>query len=325
MIQDPPVFENASEYNYLFQDIDDSLLLAKSLFPELLQLSTIDDYKDNIHSLLTMLVDSGYLKGSDYESYFSKLYFEAKIQWKKQQGKDESKLQKSDDDNITAKNSRYIDNGNDNDEYNALEDYAVLLMPFYDKNPNVPKYIDKLLQSRDTTIKLKATILLLRNNKPVADSIIHALAASDKYRFDLYKELKSIDKQKVFPKNYLNQLDITRSQLATAYTKNNLYAIQFVDKKLVQVKQKKGFVYYFKYKPEKDDEWQIGISGLQPVSLKEVNDNDELVKLTNKKIKLNQSEEEQFDKQLKRLIFSLHKSAASFYSDNDYYLGRSNE
>ncbi|HLY71544.1 MAG TPA: hypothetical protein VKR53_17535, partial [Puia sp.] len=68
-----------------------------------------------------------------------------------------------------------------------------------------------------------------------------------------------------------------------------------------------------------------GISGLQPLSLKEVNDNDDLVKLTNKKIKPNQSEEEQFDKQLKRLIFSLHKSAASFYSDNDYYLGRSND
>jgi uncharacterized protein YbaP (TraB family) len=324
MIQDPPVFENSSEYNYLFQDIDDSLLLAKSLFPELLQLSTIDDYKDNIHSQLTMLVDSGYLKGSDYESYFSKLYFEAKIQWKKQQGKDESQLQKSDNDNATIKNSRYTDNGSD-EEYNALEDYAVLLMPFYEKNPNVPKFIDKLLQSRDTTVKLKATILLLRNNKPVADSIIHALAASDKYRFDLYKQLEAIDKQKVFPKTYLNQLDITRSQLAAAYTKNNLYAIQFVDKKLVQVKEKKGFVYYFRYKPEKDDDWQIGISGLQPVSLKEVNDNDDLVKLTNRKIKPNQSEEEQFDKQLKRLLFSLHKSAASFYSDNDYYLGRSNE
>ncbi len=323
LVQDPPVFDNSSEYNYLFQDIDDSLSLAKSLFPELLQLSSIDDYKENIHSLLTTLVDSGYLKGSDYESYFGKIYFEAKIQWKKQQGKDESQLQKNDNDNSTS-TSRYSD-ADENDESNELEDYAVLLMPFYDKNPNVPKFIDKLLRSRDSSLKLKTTILLLRNSKPVADSIIQSLAASDQYRFDLYKQLKEIDEEKIFPKKYLTQLDIARSQLAAAHVKNDFYAIEFVDKKLIQFKQRKGFVYYFKYKPEKDDDWQIGISGMQPTSLKTVSDNNDFVRLTNKKIKPNQSIEEQFDKQLKKLMFSMHKSAASFYIDNDYYLGRSNE
>jgi len=320
LIQDPPVFENSSEYNYFFQDIDDSLALAKNLFPELLQLSSIDDYKDNIHSLLTMLVDSGYLKGSDYSSYFSKLYFEAKIQWKKQQGKDESQLQKNDD-NQTSVN-RYSDADNDNENYGELEDYAVLLMPFYDKNPSVPKFIDRLLMSRDSSLKLKAAILMLRNNKPVADSIILSFAASDKYRFAFYKQLKEINHAKIFPKKYLNQLDIARSQLAAMHAKTNLYAIEFVDKKLVQVKEKKGYVYYFRYKPEKEDDWEIGISGLQPVSLQNIGENEDLVKLTNRKIKPNQPEEEQFDKQFRRLMFSLHKGAASFYTDNEYSLGR---
>ena len=166
---------------------------------------------------------------------------------------------------------------------------------------------------------------MLRNSKPVADSIIQSLAASDQYRFDLYKQLKEIDEEKIFPKKYLTQLDIARSQLAAAHVKNDFYAIEFVDKKLIQFKQRKGFVYYFKYKPEKDDDWQIGISGMQPTSLKTVSDNNDFVRLTNKKIKPNQSIEEQFDKQLKKLMFSMHKSAASFYIDNDYYLGRSNE
>src|SRR5579871_86115 len=321
LVQDPPVFDNGSEYNYLFQDIGDSLQLAKTLFPELLQLSSIDDYKESVHSLLTTLVDSGYLKGADYESYFSKLYFEAKIQWKRQQGKDEAKLQKNNDDNSASGRYSDIDNG-DNDEYNGLEDYAVLLMPFYDKNPNVPKFIDKLLQSRDQSLQLRTAVLLIRNNKPVADSIIHSLAASNRYRFELYKQLKAIDKDKKFPKLYLTQLDIARSQLASAHVKSDLFAIEYVDKKLVQLKDKKGYVYFFKYKPEKDDDWQMGISGLQPANLKDVDDNNDLVRLTNKKIKPNQAEEEQFNKQLKRLLFSKHRSAASFYIDNDYYIGR---
>jgi len=38
LIRDPPVFDNSSDYNYLFQDIGDSLSLERILFPELLQM-----------------------------------------------------------------------------------------------------------------------------------------------------------------------------------------------------------------------------------------------------------------------------------------------
>ena len=88
MTQDPPVFDNGSDYNSLFRDIGDSLALARTLFPALLQLAAVDDYKTNIQSLLSDLVDSSYLQAHDYEGYFSQIYFDAKIQWKKQEGKE---------------------------------------------------------------------------------------------------------------------------------------------------------------------------------------------------------------------------------------------
>ena len=322
LIQDPPVFENSSDYNYLFQDITDSLNLAKSLFPEVLQLSTIDDYRDNLHSLLTTLVDSGYLGGNEYATYFSKIYFEAKIQWKKQLSKDEMHLQKGEDDPGPGRNNRLSSDDSYAEENTELDDYAVLLLPFYEKNVNVRIFIDKLLRSSNLELRLRTAILLLRHDLAVSDTIILSLASNDKYRFELYKKLEEINRLILFPKKFLTQVDIARSQLSMAYTKNELFAIEFVDKKIIQVKQNRGYVYYFRYKPEKDDDWQIGISGLQPQSLKEISDNDDLVKLTNRKIRPNQSLEEQFDRQLKRVIFGLHKSAASFYTDNDYFLGR---
>ena len=179
-MQDPPVFDNSSDYNYLFRDLGDSLLLTRSLFPDLLQLLTVDDYKDNVHGLLTSLVDSGYLKASDYESYFSKLFFDAKIQLKKQQAREEQQLQKNEDDNNST--SQYDDpDKNNDDDYTDLENYAVVLMPFYDKNPNVSHFFDKLLQSKDASLRLVITVLLLRNSKKVPDSIIFSLASNDKY------------------------------------------------------------------------------------------------------------------------------------------------
>jgi uncharacterized protein YbaP (TraB family) len=324
IMQDPPVFENTSDYSYLFQDLNDSLSLTSSLFPDLLQLMSVDDYKDNVHGLLTSLVDSGYLKANDYESYFSKLMFDAKIQLKKQQARDEQQLQKNDDDNNSV--SRYTDpEKSDDDDYSDLENYAVVLMPFYDKNASVPHFFDKLLQSKDANLRLGITVLLLRNNKKVPDSTIQNLASNDKYRSALFRRLKAIKKEDKFPRAYLNQLAIAKSQLAATRQAKDIFAIEYVDKQLIQFRQEKGYVYFFKYKMNKDDEWQMGISGLQPANGKDAGINDDLVKFTNKKLKTDEPIIEQFNKQLKRLIYSKHKSAASFYLDNDYYMNRNGD
>ncbi len=319
LLQDPPVFDNPSDYNYLFQDISDSLLLARSLFPELLELSTVDDYKDNVHSLLTSLVDSGYVKPDEYKDYYSKIYFDARIQLKKQSARDERQLQKKADD----EDDSYDDAAAKTDDSNELDDYAVLLMPYYDSNANVPKFFDKLLQSKDASLRLSTAVLLLRNNKACPDSILQSLAKMDKYRYILYKNLETIHQENKFPAKYLNQPDIARSALVSSRSGKTFFAIEYVGKNWVHYRQKKGCVYFFKYKTNKDDEaWEMGISGLQPEDLKKVAASDDLVSLTNKKVKKDEPLEEQFNEQLNRLLFSKHKSASSFYLDNGYYMNR---
>jgi uncharacterized protein YbaP (TraB family) len=314
MVQDPPIFENGSDYTYLFQDLGDSLALARTLFPDLLRLATVDDYKGSVQNLLANLVDSGYIKGPDYESYFSQIWFDARIQWKKQQGKDEKRLQKKEDDTDDNSSDGDPEESNGND----LDDYAILLAPFYDKNPNIPKFFDKLLASRDAALRLSTAILLLRHNRPVADSIIRNLAASDAYRSELCRQLTAINRADHFPKEYRNQLDMARSLLASGRGSAGLAAIQFVAKRKVAFKQYDGFVYFFKYKPGRDDEWQIGISGIQPSNPADVNTANEFVSLTGKKLKPGLPVSTQFDDQFRRLMFTKRKSADHFYMDRNY-------
>jgi uncharacterized protein YbaP (TraB family) len=323
LIQDPPIFDNGSDYNFLFQNMRDSLALAKVLFPELLQMATVEDYKNNIQSLLAALVDSGYIKSADYEPYFNQLYFDARLQWKKQEGRDEKRLQKKEDDN-SDESVTYSYKGEDETD-DQLADYAVLLAPFYDRNNTVPKYFDKLLQSRDPALRLSTAALLLRNDKPVTDSIFQSLAAGDQYRSALLKELEEIGKTGRFPRKYYNQMDIARSLMVSAKNDIEFFAIQYVDKKMVQFREKKGYIYFFKYKVSKDDEWQIGLSGLQPLDQKQVSTDDDFVKLTGKKIRPGSSVKDQFEKQLKRLLFSKRKSFNRYYLDNDYYRQRDDE
>jgi len=321
MVQDPPIFENNSDYNYLFEDLGDSLALARILFPDLLQLASVDDYKSSVQSLLASLVDSGYMKGTDYDSWFTQLWFDARIQWKKQEGRDEKKLQKKEDDNDDSGG----DNEGDDNSGNDLDSYAILLAPFYDRNPAIPRFFDKMLVSRDAGLQLSTAILLLRQGRTVADSIFRSLAASDSYRSELYRRLAAINRTDRFPAAYRNQLDMARSLLTAGRGALGMADIRFVAKRKIRFKESNGYVYFFKYKPTRDDDWQIGISGVQPADLSQVNTTNEFVNLTGKRLKQGQPENAQFDDQLRKLMFSKRKSAASFYVDRNYYDHNSDE
>ena len=317
LIQDPPVFENRSEYSDFFGDIQDSLLLAKKLFPEILQLLTIEDYKDNVTSLLVSLVDSNLITAKDYEDFFTKIYFDAKIELKKQQTKDEKMMRKArnDDDDDT--------NDYDYDRYTSsaskLDGYAKLLMPFYNKNASVAKFIDKLLTSKDAGLQLNAAILLLKNKKNVPDSILLSLAKSDRYRAGFYEAIKKINLEEKFPIACRNQQEIAKSILVTDNGYNEMDSVQFVSSTTVDYDGSKGFVYFFKYRMKEEDEWKMGISGVQPLNKNEINTLYGRTYKTHRK-KINNEEElnVQFQNELNKMLILSHKSGRNFYLNDNY-------
>jgi hypothetical protein len=299
----------------LFRSLDDSLLLAKELFPDLLQLSTLSDYKDNVLSLLATLVDSNYIKADDYNEYFTKIYFDAKVELKRQQIKDEKIMQKEllkDDNDKRAPIANY---GRSNK--NNLDDYSVLLLPFYDKNKTVQLFFERLLQSREPGVRLATAVLMIRNNLPVADSILLNLAAEDRYRSRLYIRLEKAKKLDKFPVKYKNQLDMARSCLAISKDYSTLDSIVFIRKEPASYLDKKGMVYYFKYRVKKEDDWKIGISGLQPLDEKSISTDDKITVMTEKKIKPEEPLDEQLQSQLKKRLFTFYKSGRNFYGNTN--------
>ncbi|MBL0144630.1 MAG: TraB/GumN family protein [Chitinophagaceae bacterium] len=239
LLQDPPIFDNSYDYSTMFNLFEDTLKLAKTLFPELLQLASLDDYKEPVLSLLVTMVDSSMLTFSDYESYFAKIYFDAKIEMKKQQGKDEKRMEdelkkKDENDTETYSYSSYKYSSS------SLNDYCVLLMPQYDKNVNVQKYFEKLLRSKDPQVRMNTAVALLRNNRPVVDSIIVQLASEDKYRSSLFYRLEKIKQLNKFPVKYKNQLDITRSFLIEDKNYDKIDSVSFLRKEVTTYDGKKG-------------------------------------------------------------------------------------
>ncbi len=324
LVQDPPVFDNDNDYNEFFDLMSDSLLLAKRMFPGLLQLSAIESYKVPVNHLLQVLVDSGMVKDTVYKTYFSKLYFDAKIEMKKMQNDDERLLhnenENEDDVSIDAMRfgypssySGYQKNGSE-----ELSTYSSLLMPFYDSNASVPVFFQRQLSSKNQSVKLEAAIALTSNKKPVPDSIWRGLAAKDKWRSVLLKRLESIHRKDLFPRSAANQEDIAKSLLLNESSEEKFSYIQLAGKKAISLEGKKGTVYFFKYKLDKSDDWKIGISGLQPVNTKEISSDNKLTKMTTKNLTNDQPVLSQFEKELHEMILSGHESAYRFFSAGRY-------
>ncbi len=322
LLQDPPVFTDEDDYFSLFEDMEDSLKLAATLFPDILQLATIQDYKEPVNNLLISLLDSGYITAKDYEPYFGKMYFDAKIEMKKQQNIEEKlqeqQIQKENDENaetVDVVRSYSYDYGSST----LIKDYAELLIPFYDTKPGLPKFFDKLLQSRDTSVQLSTAVLLVSNNRKVADSIFLNLAAKDNYRAPLWRRLEKVKHTELFPQKYKTQQLMARSVLLSSGDADDFSEIKQDGQQKVAIKGEKGVVYFYRYKIDKDDEWQMGISGLQPENNKDVSSNDDLTSMTDKKLMLDEPAQEQYEEELKKLIFRQHRSAERFYGDDDYY------
>jgi hypothetical protein len=316
-----------------FDNLSDSLQLTATIFKDLLPLMNIDDYEEPIMELAGTLIDSNMIDAKDYETYLTKFLVEAKQLLKKQRIMEKNKAiekarkEDNDDSNIYNYSTKNDDSGNSD-----LSLYATLLMPFYDKNSAVQQFIGQLLKSDDNRLKYNTTLLLLRNKKAVPDTMLKYFAALDDYRYELYSDLKETKLSNLFPSAFSSQVQLARGRLfevSSNYNKPD--SVVYIDKLPAQFRERKGFVYFFKYRSKRDDNaWKIATVGIVPEDSKqfefENKDNRQrrlynFTELTNTKINNDSALSDQLKKVLKRILYSKRNSAVQFYKDEDRMRG----
>ena len=369
IMNEPPVLtinsENAlSDYSRLFSnemkafgkrysydngnfmdELQDSLKLSKTILPGLLPLVNLEDYKNSMMQLLAAMVDSNLVNQKDYDIYFSKFLIEAKQELKKQSIAEKQKaIEKAEQGKEDKKNAAALDGKEDvnNAGNEKLRLYATLLMPYWETNSTVPAFFKQLLVSADKKIKYNTLLLLLHNNKPYPDSLINYFAGMDNYRYELYTDLKTIGKGAKFPGQYNNHIDLAKSKLLSEKAYDKPDSIVYIDRLPAEVKNKKGYVYFFRYKTKKDDaNWKIAMAGLIPEDAGQFEFEKEEIKtgeysfayhnysnlyshnfsgFTDTKIKEEEPVMDQVNKELKRALYSRRNSAKEFYdkSSTDY-------
>jgi uncharacterized protein YbaP (TraB family) len=323
LIESPPVFETTSQLRGLFDHIGEDTTLAASLFPDILQLIPVEGYKSPILQLMAGMADSSRLPASAYESYFTGLFSDAQILLKKQQLTE----QNSDDEEESPIPPRMSLNWSEQRPLEELQGvdprplrssaprldkYAEWLAPFYDR-PAVARWYSQLLQIKSLGVRHAVVLVLIRNNRPVPDSVLHALAADDWHRARLYSDLVQAGKINLFPAEFRNQESMARSVLFDRRAEGREAEIELVGKQHVVTKDATGYIYFFKYKVKGQEGWMMGISGVQPENLKEVNTNSYLAEWTGLPLNGTGPELQQFQNKLPQWILQRRASAARFY------------
>ncbi len=241
MATDLPLLSNTFHISYIFAPYREHLPLAKKMFPELLQYSTISEYKAPIFSLLAKLVAEGGLKPKVYKKYKSQILNDAKIQLKRQLGRD-----------LTSNTQDFYSPRTPTQDKGVLEDYVTLLYPFNGEK-RVQQFLEKVALIEDPDIRTTYVALLAKNNRAIPQKKLTDLAADINSRQLLFDKLKKAGKPELFPETFKTQKDMAEALL---FPSGNYAAVRdsiaFLGKKPLKLKDKQLTGYYFKKRNNQD-------------------------------------------------------------------------
>jgi hypothetical protein len=204
-------------------------------------------------------------------------------------------------------------------------------------NTAVQPLLQQMLASNDKELKYRTMLLLLRNKKPVPDTMPEYFAGMEEYRYELYKDLKELRMENKFPASFNNHLDLGKSKLVEEKAYDKPDTVVYIDRLPAEVKGKKGFVYFYKYRSKKDDiDWKLASVGLVPedpgtfeFEHTEQPDYNEYYSpltarsgdyyrldftgLSDTKLRDDEPVAGQLSKALKKMLYSKRKSASQFY------------
>ncbi len=320
----------------------DSLELTRTILPVLLPLLNLDDYENSILRLLAKLVEKKLVGPADYSAYEGRFLLAAKQELKKQSIAEKKRsIEKAEESKTDKKKSPYTYDDDEKDAGNTdLGLYATLLLPFEKSNPSVMPLIGQMLRSDDKQLRYATLLLLIKNDKPVPDSLLYGFAAMDDYRYELYTDLKSSGRLKYFPARYNNHFDLGRSELMNESSYNKPDTLVYLERRQTSIRYRQGFVYFYKYKSKKDDlAWKLAWVGLVPLDSGQYQFEDSLqtedagsrsslfeytayqphhvTELSDIKIKEELPLSAQLEKALRKILYSRRKSAKEFYTNEN--------
>ncbi|MFD1016927.1 TraB/GumN family protein [Winogradskyella rapida] len=229
-------------YNYRGKD---SLALKASLFPEILEYSTIEEYKQPLYILLAKVKDSGLVKLKTYKKYKNQLLNNAKMEIKRTLG--------------NSNNYGY------NSYSHNLATYVRLIFP-YRRERKAQDFFEKLLNVEDSNALVKYYVLLTKENEAIPQQLKEKLVKDEDNQYRLLEELDDAKLLNTIKPIGINQQQFAKSKLLSEanYVKEKDSIAFLFKRNFITDKGKNAEIYFFKI--DKDDEYSGKTEALHYIS-----------------------------------------------------------
>jgi hypothetical protein len=238
---DLPLAGNPFEIERIFAPYNDSLPLARSLFPDLLEYSTIPEYKSPIISLLATLVSTEEIKPKRYKNYVRAMLNDANMQLKRQLGfENQSRLQ----------SGKF--NKNNREHRKLLEDYTVILFPYREER-EAASFFHRLREVKDPEVQTTRIALLAGQGLSIPNDMIAGFAKDINSRGQLYSKLSEAGATSLFPSEFATREFLAEAELFEGNKFDpQADTVQFIQSEDIVTEGREYTAYYFKLKDELD-------------------------------------------------------------------------
>lgn len=259
LLEETPLSGNERTVRTMFMPMSDSLRLAKDIYPDVLMLSSLEEYRNIVYEVLAKAQDSGVAKKKWYKTHVKQMAWEANNAAKRQQAEESSYRP-----DFYTEESRSTLYGYDD----LLLYYTKLLLP-YTKNPKAARFFKRAEKLRNPGFKIDYALAKLAAGEEQNSEVWAAIAANKNDRIVLYQRLKNMERLDLFPAKY-NTHDTLVLALYAQKVRVNQYkdSVVLVDKRWVTMEKDSGYMYFIKVK--QDDDWDYGYIGLIDTTQDEV-------------------------------------------------------
>lgn len=215
----------------LFYTYKDSLALKKALFPELLEYTSIQEYKEPVYNLLAKLKDSSIVKSKDYKKYKKTIINDGKI---------EIKRSISEASGYGSRNS-------------SLYSYVKLIFPFR-KEAQAKAFFEKLIDCDNAEALTTYYVLLEKAKEPIPAKLKNKTLYDYRNQSLLVDKLYDLGLREPYLLEEISQLKYAKSYLfSDVNIETGRDSISFLAQKSFETdNNKKGTIYFFKLVKKKD-------------------------------------------------------------------------
>ncbi|HND89790.1 MAG TPA: hypothetical protein PK971_15765, partial [Saprospiraceae bacterium] len=248
LMLEQPMQRNAYGSN-IFSQINDSLQLAVTLFPDLLRLADIPDMQDPLFDLLYELNRDGLIKPRDYASQKKRLLLSTQYLLNRFRQGYESDLEDGDEDETYT----YASNNFSND----LKRNLALLAPFAKKDKDVQALMQRTTHLGNDLLRLYVYGLYLKQDMPVAASVLQPFAQRRETLAATYSTLAAADKLAAYPASWFADTTLLLQSAFFGKGSRNMDSVRFISRHSTRLRSAPAWLYFFDVKRKKDKEWGL--------------------------------------------------------------------